>query len=135
MKSIIVFGSTIYMGRGRDIDLIVIIDKLKGLAEKQELEYTLMIELMKKHKDLIFDVHVMDIELFRENLVPGTFLSGLALGYTILYDEINIEKQILDFLNKLSREKYILHNKYGSWDLSKHARIMLRLKSKSRMVQ
>jgi len=74
------------------------------------------------------DPHVMDLEMFRENLVPGSFLSGLALGYEIVYDRIGVEKLILEFLEKLAKTKYVLHNEYGSWELSRHAYILLKRK-------
>gem|GEM_PF-5943920 len=45
--------------------------------------------------------------------------------YVVIFDAIGVEKYILEFLNRLSREKYILHNKYGSWNLAFFAKVTL----------
>ena len=130
LKAIIVFGSTIYLGKGKDIDLIIIIDKEIDVKDKLKLEYKLKQILQKTIPNKIFDVHIFNLKEFKENLKPGTMLSGLALGYETIYGEQVIEPLILEFLQKLSREKYILHNKYGTWNLSFHAKITYRLKTK-----
>ena len=128
--SLIVFGSSVYYGRGRDLDLIVIVKKKLNMKEKLRLEYRLSRKLGQAIKDTLFDVHVFDIESFNENLQPDTFLGGLALGYIVLYDKINIEKHIFEFLKKLSHTERVLINKYGEWNLNHHAKIILKLKSK-----
>ncbi len=130
LKAIIVFGSTIYLGKGKDIDLIIIIDKEINIRGKLELEYKLKQILQKIIPNKIFDIHVFNLKEFKENLQPGTMLSGLALGYEIIYGEQVVEPLILGFLKKLSREKYILHNKYGTWNLSFHAKITYKLKTR-----
>jgi len=128
LLSIILFGSTVYMGFGRDIDLIVVVDEEIDLYSKFDTEYRLRSRLCLDYRLCGVDIHVMDIDLFKENLKPSTFLSGLALGYKILYDRIGIEKQILDFMEKLVKEKYIIHNKYGSWNISFYAERILKRK-------
>ncbi len=131
LLSIILFGSTVYRGYGRDIDLIVIVDEELDLHRRFDIEYKLRIELRRRNILGDVDIHVIDKDSFIENLVPGTFLSGLALGYRILYDRIGVEKYILELLKRLSREKYVLHNKYGSWDLSFYAKRLLERKKSS----
>ncbi len=74
------------------------------------------------------DIHVFGMKGLRENLVPGSFLSGLALGYKVLYDEGGVEEMILSFLEKLSKTTYRLHNMYGSWSLGFHASVTLKAK-------
>ncbi len=126
---VVVFGSTVYMGRGRDVDILVVVEGRVGLREKLELEHEIVRRLRRAAPWQEFDVHVFDLEGFRENLVPGGFLSGLALGYEVLVDRGGVvEGMILEFLERLARERYVLHNKYGSWDLSHYARVTLSLR-------
>ncbi len=128
LKNIIVFGSYVYLGKGSDIDLIVIIDKEINLKDKLKLEHKLSYTLQNVYRNIIFDVHIFNLNEFKENLKPGTFLSGLALGYEIIYGDSTLNNIILSFLQKLSKEKYILHNKYGTWNLSFYAKITYKLK-------
>jgi len=128
VKAIILFGSTVYLGRGRDIDLVVVVDKLNSISDKMRLEYSLSRRLCREQGICETDIHILDLDGLIENLQPGSFLSGLALGYEILYDMIGVEKYIIDFLERLSREKYVLHNRYGTWDLGFYARVLLRRK-------
>ncbi len=125
---VVVFGSTIYLGSGRDVDLIVITKGEVGLKDRLEVEYRIKKELEAVLKGSVLDVHVMDIEEFRSNLRPGTFLSGLALGYEVLKGEEVLEPLILNFLRELSKGRYVLHNRYGTWNLSHHARVTYDLK-------
>ena len=129
---IVLFGSTVYMGQGRDLDLLVVLDREVDVGEKLRLEYELSRRLREATGGLVFDIHVMGLESFVENLVPGGFLSGLALGYEVLVDRGGVEDRILEFLERLARERYVLHNRYGSWDLGFYARITLRMKRRSR---
>ncbi len=127
---IILFGSYIYMGRGRDIDLVIVVREEVSARKRFDLELAVSRELRKIARDTVFDVHILSMEDFKRNLTPGTFLSGLALGYEILLDKADINNEILKFLQKLASEKYILHNRHGTWNLSHHARVLLKLKSK-----
>ncbi len=128
----LIFGSTVYAGSGRDIDILVIVDEDLDVKSKIRLEHSISRKLSSFFKNSIFDVHVMSTGEFRENLKPGSFLSGLALGYQVLIDKAGIEEYVLEFLKTLSREKLVLHNKYGSWDLSFHASVLYNIKSKRR---
>jgi len=49
------------MGHGRDIDILVVIDRLEGLEEKISLEEKI-IEYLNRLFDyrIVFDVHVLD---------------------------------------------------------------------------
>ncbi|MEN2974602.1 MAG: hypothetical protein ABDH32_03370 [Candidatus Caldarchaeales archaeon] len=128
--AIILFGSSIYIGRGEDKDLLIIVDHLEGLNEKLDLEERTKILLNKLFNyEIVFDVHILDLKQFDENLRIGGFLSGLTLGYQIIYDNSNVvEEKILEMLKALSKSRYIIVNKYGRWDLSKIAEIKLRIR-------
>ena len=119
---IVLFGSSVYMGMGRDIDLLVVIRRDIDVKEKLRLELEIARELRNDiSRDRIFDVHVMSLKDFEQNLAPGSFLMGLALGYRVLLDKAGIEDRILDFLQKIASERYVLHNEYGTWNLSHFA--------------
>ncbi|MEM3070468.1 MAG: nucleotidyltransferase domain-containing protein [Candidatus Bathyarchaeia archaeon] len=123
---IILFGSTVYMGRGRDLDLLVIVERVEGpLVKRFEAERLISREIFKG-LGVWADVHILDLEELKENLAPGTFLSGLALGYELINGGADVEEPILTFLEKLSNGRYILHNRYGTWDLAMHAKLTIR---------
>ena len=122
--------AVILFGSGRDIDLLVVVKDRIRIKEKLGIEYRITSILHKKFRDLEFDVHIFDYEAFLENLIPNSFLAGLALGYIVLFDKYGIEEKILEFLKRLSREKRVLINRYGEWNLSHYARITLNLKEK-----
>ncbi len=69
------------------------------------------------------DVIFLTLEDFLDNLKPGTFLSGLALGYKILYDKILIDKYIKKFMEELSKEYYAIVKNGERYLLNKFAMI------------
>ncbi len=126
--AVIVFGSFVYMGRGRDIDLVVIVKDYNIDPIKDSIDLRMYINKCLGYR-VFTDIHVLTMDDFRNNLEIGSFLTGLALGYKILYDETGcLEKEIIAFLKKVSRSNYVLVNKYGKWSLRHHAKIMLRRK-------
>ncbi len=133
--SIILFGSTIYMGRGKDLDIIVIVEKYIKDQVNDSIDLRLRVNKELRYK-IVVDIHVFTINDFKNNLKPGTFLSGIALGYEVLYDKSNglINKLIENMLELLSRDKYTLVNRYGKWQLNIHAQHMLR-RIRSRIVE
>ncbi|MEM4536757.1 MAG: hypothetical protein QXP92_05910 [Nitrososphaerota archaeon] len=132
LVSIILFGSSIYIGRGRDVDILILIDSISGLDEKMDLEEEVKMLLNRSFNyEVVFDAHILDLEQFNENLKIGSFLSGLSLGYQVIYDKNNVEEKIVEMLKTLSRSRYIMVNKYGRWNLSKIAEIKLRIKEKN----
>jgi len=135
LKSIILFGSSIYMGHGGDIDILVVIDRLEGLEEKISLEEKI-IEYLNRLFDyrIIFDVHVLDTGGLDKNMEVGSFLSGLALGYKVIHDKLDIEGKILRMLEKLAEQRYIYLNRYGEWDISKIAEITLNIKKREQNI-
>ncbi|MEM2017103.1 MAG: hypothetical protein QXR41_04085 [Nitrososphaerota archaeon] len=132
LVSIILFGSSIYIGRGRDVDILILIDSISGLDEKMDLEEEVKMLLNRSFNyEVVFDAHILDLEQFNENLKIGSFLSGLSLGYQVIYDKNNVEEKIVEMLKTLSKSRYIMVNKYGRWNLSKIAEIKLRIKEKN----
>lgn len=132
LVSIILFGSSIYIGRGRDVDILILIDSISGLDEKMDLEEEVEMLLNRSFNyEVVFDAHILDLEQFNENLKIGSFLSGLSLGYQVIYDKNNVEEKIVEMLKTLSKSRYIMVNKYGRWNLSKIAEIKLRVKEKN----
>jgi len=133
--SIILFGSTIYMGRGKDLDIIVIVEKYIKDQVNDSIDLRLRVNKELRYK-IVVDIHVFTINDFKNNLKPGTFLSGIALGYEVLYDKSNglINKLIENMLELLSRDKYTLVNRYGKWQLNIRAQHMLR-RIRSRIVE
>ncbi len=129
---IIVFGSYVYSPmKAHDIDLVVIVDKLENAREKVELEVEASVELRRTIRKPA-DIHVFDPETFRENLEPGSFLSGLALGYKILYDRIGLEKTIEELVRKVGETEGYVYVKERKWNLASIAKAKTKhLKTKS----
>lgn len=100
---------------------MVIVDKLENVREKVELEVEASIELRRALRKPV-DIHVFDPETFRENLEPGSFLSGLALGYKILYDEIGLKKAIEKLIRKISETEGYVYVKGRKWNLASIAK-------------
>ncbi len=123
----LVFGSSIYWKDAKDVDLLIVVRGSLRPREKVELEYKISSRALRMGLPPL-DVHVMGLSDFRDNLSPGTFLSGLALGYRVLIDRINVDSLITSFLRELSREDYVLYSRHGRWNLSKMAKILLRRK-------
>jgi hypothetical protein len=65
----------------------------------------------------------------------GSFLSGLALGYKVIHDKLDIEERILRMLEKLTEQRYIyLNRRYGEWNISKIAKITLSIKKREQNI-
>ena len=126
LLSLVLFGSYVRSPRkAEDIDLLVIIDRIENVHEKFEIEKELSLNLIKELQ-MPFEVVVLDFNNFIENLKEGTFISGLVLGYKILYDEISIEKYIKELCKKLIENldyEFIKHGK--RYRLSIFAKILL----------
>ncbi len=130
LLAVFVFGSTIYYGKGRDVDIVAVVSKGRNMKEKLELEYRIRRHLCRDYRICGADLHIMGASEFRENLKPGTFLSGFALGYKVLLDRGSIEKEVLSFLKLLSGSDYVIYNRYGKWNLGRHAGITYRRRRK-----
>ena len=123
--AVVLFGSCVYSPRrARDVDLLVIVDELRDFHEKVALEVEVSRSLHRELRRAV-DVVVLDLESFRENLAVGTFLSGLVLGYRVLYDAIGVDKLLEELFSKLADEDYV-YVKGRRWNLSAVARAKLR---------
>ena len=125
LLSIILFGSYVYLGKGKDIDILVIVRKYRLDNVIQE-HVELFQKLLKVFNyRIIPDIHIFSIDDFLKNLKVGTFLTGLVLGYKIIYDVFGVEKFIKDFIRRLSSESkdIILVNRHGKFNLVKFAKI------------
>jgi len=127
LRTIAIFGSSVYNPvKARDLDILIIVDKLLDVKEKTNLE----IEILKNLKDFqaktLIDIIVLDEESFKENLEPGGLASGLVAGYKILYDEIRIESFIYEAAKKIANEKYVILKNRKKIDLSTIAKLKLK---------
>jgi len=118
ITAIILFGSTVYMGRGRDLDIIVVVENYLKDPINDSIDLRTKLNKILKYNPIV-DVHVFTIEDFKSNLISGSFLSGLALGYEVIYDRSQgrIHELIMKMLEELSKSEHILVNRYGEWSL------------------
>jgi len=115
---VIIFGSYVYSPlKARDIDLLIIINSIKDINEKIDLEVKTSITLWRTLRKPI-DIHVFDLSTFKENLEPGSFLSGLTLGYKIIYDKVGLTKLIEELIKKIAKIKEYTYIKRKKWDLA-----------------
>ena len=117
--AIILFGSYARFSKGNDIDLIVIVKDIPKDI-KDNLEKKLSIDLTRRYRyRKVFDIHILTLDSFLENLKPPSFISGIFLGYEVIYDKINI-KNIVECMRERLRRlgiKYTFIDKYGVWTI------------------
>ena len=124
---VLVFGSSVYNPRrARDIDLIIVIDKLLDIREKVELEVAVRKALKEIDCRVIYDVLVFDIESFFENASPGAVISGVVAGYRVLHDEIGFEEIVEKIALSVLRDKPIIYKEGKRLGLALHAERLLR---------
>lgn len=123
LLGVIFFGSSVY-GKGRDFDFIVIIKKKLTVSKLLKINRKLSSSLSKSFNySKIFDVHVFDLENFKKNLESGTFISGIAIGYKIIFDKIGLEKILVENFEKLKKLNYEIFVGNRKVNLSKFAEI------------
>lgn len=67
---------------------------------------------------------VLDEEMLKENAKPGGLISGLILGYKLLYDELGIPIIVEKTLREVSEEKeYVIIKENRRTNLSSLAKI------------
>ncbi|WP_440059490.1 hypothetical protein ACSU1N_06800 [Thermogladius sp. 4427co] len=123
LRAVIIFGSSVYNPlRSRDVDIIVVVDRIEDVKEKYVLELEISKELRKCISKPV-DVIVFDVEMLEENTRPGTVLSGLIAGYVVVYDEIGVESILEKVLeNILQVDEYIIVKKGRKLDLASIAK-------------
>ncbi len=128
LKSLAIFGSSISNPlKARDIDILIVVDRLSDALEKFNLEIEIARALRTTQSKILFDIIVFDDESFRENLEPGALASGLIAGYRIIYDELGLEKLLNGLVEKIACGEYIVQKSGRRINLSALARAKLRL--------
>ena len=126
LLTVILFGSYVYnKQKAKDIDIIVIVDHLKDIHDKVNAEVEITKKLIRLFKRSL-DVLVFDLDTFKENLVVGTVLTGLVLGYNVLYDKIGVEKLIHNFIEEISKEDEYVLIKKRKYDFARLAKMKLK---------
>jgi hypothetical protein len=126
LRALAVFGSSVYSGRYRDVDLLVVVDRLGSAREKLELEVRIGESLRDLPLGRYFDVSVLDVPSLEENAAPGGFLSGLVLGYRVICDEVGLDELVLRVAGELARlDTYEVREGGRRVDLSAVARAVL----------
>ncbi|MCX8187876.1 MAG: hypothetical protein N3F65_04620 [Nitrososphaeria archaeon] len=128
MRSLIIFGSSTYRPTGaRDLDMLVVVDKLSNAFEKTRLEVNISRALKTISAGVPVDVTVFDEESFKENLEPGALGSGLVAGYEILYDELDLDSLVSEVSEKLASDECIIQKNGIRVNLSAFARAKVRI--------
>lgn len=123
LLGVIFFGSSVY-GRGRDFDLIVIVKKNIPVHQLLKINKNISSLLSKSFNySKIFDVHVFDLKNFEKNLESGSFVSGISLGYKILFDKAGLEEILARSFKKLKDLNYEIIIGNRRINLSKFAEI------------
>lgn len=123
---VVLFGSYVYKYReARDIDIIVVVNELKDLEEKMRLEVRLT-HVLRSALAIPVDIIVFDLDSLKENLRPGTVLSGLVLGFRVLYDAVGFTRYFKELVKGLAQDDYVLYKK-RALRLSRLAKVMLKL--------
>ncbi len=108
LRSLVVFGSSAYdPSRARDLDVLVLVDRLESAREKAELEVEVA-RLLRGRTRKPADVLVLDEEALEENMKPGGVASGLLAGYLALYDELGLEDLVARAAERIASEGFIL---------------------------
>lgn len=110
--------------RVRDIDILVVIDRLESVDEKVELEVEIKRALRSLARKPV-DVLVFDVETLRENLEPGGVASGLVLGYKALLDELGLEGLVAEAARRVAGEDVVIVKRGRRINLSAIARVKL----------
>lgn len=127
LVGIVVFGSAVYMGRGRDVDLLIVVRNVSGPRHVIDLELEIRRRLLKAlRRDLertVLDIHIVTLD----DLKTGAgFVAGLALGHRVVLDLGGLRDAIREALKRVAEEGPTLRNRYGLWDLGLFARIALK---------
>ncbi len=124
LHAVIVFGSTVYRGEGRDIDILVLVEDYLWDPLTDALEVRRRLRRLKAP----LDVHVMSLHDFEENMRAPSFLYGLALGFEPVYWTQRARQLIEELLKRVAEDgDAVLYNRYGRWRLDIHAKRRLSL--------
>jgi len=128
LKSLIMFGSCVYNPvKARDLDLLIIVDRILNALEKHDLEIEVAKALRTIHSRMPVDVIVFDEDSFKENSEPGGLASGLAAGYRVIHDELGLEDLVTGLYEKLAQSEILVQKNRRKINLSALAKAKLRL--------
>lgn len=132
LKALIIFGSSVYSPlRSKDLDLLVIVDKLVDVKEKFMIEAEVFRNLSRVIPRKPIDVTVFDVDTFMENAKPGGVVSGLILGFRSLYDELNVPALVEELTRRIVDEDgYVLIKGGREINISLLAKMKKQLKSR-----
>lgn len=120
------FGSSVYTPRrARDIEIIIVVDKLYSIEEKLALEPAVKRALRILDQRRVYDIILFDEESFMENTAPGCLVSGVA-GYEVLHDEPGFEEIVKKLALSTLEEKPVIYKKNRKSNLALYSKHLLR---------
>jgi len=122
LKALVIFGSYVLNPvKARDVDLLVVVERLNVKLREVILMSVELSSRLRKISGRSYDVVLLDEGSLHENVQPGTVLSGLILGYRVIYDEVGINDLVSTLTELLANTDYRYFK--GRWvDLSTLAR-------------
>jgi hypothetical protein len=124
---VLLFGSSVYSPRrARDIDIIIVVDKLSSIEEKFALEQAVKRALRELDQRRVYDIIVFDEESFMENTVPGCLVSGVVAGYEAIFDELGFEEIVKKLALSILEEKPVIYKKNRKLNLALYSKHLLR---------
>jgi hypothetical protein len=122
------FGSSVLSPRrARDIDIIIVVDKLSSIEEKLALEQAVKRAPRILDQRRVYDIILFDEESFMENTAPGCLVSGVA-GYEVLHDELGFEEIVKKLALSILEEKQVIYKKNRKLNLALYSKHLLRKK-------
>jgi hypothetical protein len=120
------FGSSVLNPRRtRDIDIIIVVDKLSSIEEKLALEPAVKRAPRILDQRRVYDIILFDEESFMENTAPGCLVSGVA-GYEVLHDELGFEEIVKKLALSTLEEKPVIYMKNRKLNLALYSKHLLR---------
>jgi hypothetical protein len=124
---VLLFGSSVYSPRrARDIDIIIVVDKLSSIEEKFALEQAVKRALRELDQRRVYDIIVFDEESFMENTAPGCLVSGVVAGYEVIFDELGFEEIVKKLALSILEEKPVIYKKNRKLNLALYFKHLLR---------
>jgi predicted nucleotidyltransferase len=124
---VLLFGSSVYSPRrARDIDIIIVVDKLSSIEEKFALEQAVKRALRELDQRRVYDIIVFDEESFTENTAPGCLVSGVVAGYEVIFDELEFKEIVKKLALSILEEKPVIYKKNRKLNIALYFKHLLR---------